>query len=483
VVAGRDRAAEDRAMEAQLVERTAPQPGPARRRRKARGRLLVVALVAGVVATLAPAARADGPLLPAPGTHRTPPSRGTVVLTGIARLSGPVTFHGRGWGHGVGLSQYGARGRALAGQTAPAILGHYYGGTTAGTVDPASAIRVLVLLDWRPTAAVPLVIRGRGGTWTVDGIATPFPAEATLRLSPTVAAGAVTWRLTVTASTGTLLHDAASSGSFRVRPAAAATTLQLDSKPSTYDRYRGVLRVIGGSTSTAIKVVNELTLDAYLRGVVPAEMPSTWPTEALRAQAIVARSYAARRLRPGVSYFDVTDDTSSQVYLGVLTEKASTDAAITATAGQVLRYGGGIALTVFHSTAGGATEHNENVFVSSSGAKTAAPVPYLRGVSDRTASGVAYDAAAPFATWQTKSYTVAQLSAYFGADARTAVGTLTTLDLRNRGVSGRLVSVTLIGTTGQKTVSGDVFRSVFNAKSPAADPAIRSSLLDLKPIP
>ena len=113
----------------------------------------------------------------------------------------------------------------------------------------------------------------------------------------------------------------------------------------------------------------------------------------------------------------------------------------------------------------------------------AGPVSYLRGSSDRAPDGTAYDAAAPYATWSTHSYTVAQLSAWFAADPRTNVGTLTALDLRDRGVSGRLISVTLIGSGGTRTVSGAVFRSVFNAGRPSGDPMLRSTLFGTAPIP
>ena len=113
----------------------------------------------------------------------------------------------------------------------------------------------------------------------------------------------------------------------------------------------------------------------------------------------------------------------------------------------MLRSGSAIANALFHSTGGGATEHNENVFVSATGAKVAGAVSYLRGASDRDAAGVPYDKDAPYATWKTATYTRAQLSAIFGADGRTNVGTLTALDLRNRGVSGRLISVTLVGSS------------------------------------
>jgi stage II sporulation protein D len=184
-----------------------------------------------------------------------------------------------------------------------------------------------------------------------------------------------------------------------------------------------------------------------------------------------------------VSYFDVDDDSSSQVYLGVLGEKATTTAAINETAGVVLKSGSTIANTLFHSAGGGATEHNENVFVTATGAKVASPVSYLRGSSDRRPDGTPYDSGSPYATWKTLTYTRTQLSTWFGRDSRTKVGTITALDLRNRGVSGRLISVTLIGSLGTKKVSGSVFRSVFNANRPSGDPSMRSTLFDLKPVP
>ena len=82
-----------------------------------------------------------------------------------------------------------------------------------------------------------------------------------------------------------------------------------------------------------------------------------------------------------------------------------------------------------------------------------------------------------------RSQVRAQLSAWFASDSRTNVGTLKSLDLRVRGVSGRLIRVTLIGSLGSKTVSGNVFRSIFNAHRPAGDPMLRSTLFDTKPVP
>lgn len=431
-----------------------------------------LAVLAGVAAVRPPAAAAADPL--------------TSVPAGSTAVGSSVTIHGRGYGHGVGMSQHGARGRALAGASATAILAHYYRGAIIGSIPLDTPIRVRVLNGFRASATRPLVLLGRRDAWRFDGSATVFPRDARIEVRPTVTSTTsgtkVTWRVKVIGPSGTILRDA-SIGSFRLRGVSASTVFGVDSRTSSYDTYRGVLRVGLQTGAPNASVTNELSLERYLRGVVPAEMPSTWPAAALKAQAIAARSYAARRLRPGVSYYDVVDDSSSQVYLGLEGEKASTTAAIGASAGAVLKSGSSIANTLFHSTGGGATEHNENVFVSATGAKVATPVSYLRGSPDRRADGTSYDSGSPYATWRTLTYTRAQLSTWFGRDSRTRVGTITALDLRDRGVSGRLISVTLIGSAGTKTVSGDVFRAVFNAQRPAGDPSMRSTLFDLRPVP
>lgn len=393
-------------------------------------------------------------------------------------LPATVTFQGRGYGHGVGMSQYGALGRALAGQSWQSILLHYYKDTTLGTIPADTPIRVRVLVDMYPTTGNPLILYGRRGSFTIDGLAPVFPTDAKVEVTPRPAGSSPPWRVVVRSPGGSVLHDG-STWSFRMRPTSAATSLQVWSRTSSYDEYRGVLRVLLSSPVLRANVVNEVPLETYLRGVVPAEMPSGWHATALKVQAVAARSFAARRLRPTVGNWDVADDSTSQVYLGLEGEKAATDAAITATVGTVVKKGSEIANTLFHSAAGAWTEHNENVFVSASGAQVASPVSYLRGRSDRRPNGTSYDDASPYATWSTATYTRAQLSSWFGSDSRTNVGTISAIDLGDRGVSGRLISVTLIGSLGTKTVSGDVFRSIFNAKRPAADKQLRSTLFTL----
>jgi SpoIID/LytB domain protein len=450
-------------------------------------RVILAMLIAILVALLGSVGGAPSAALGADPTASPTPSPTPTPTPGVTVLGATTTFFGRGYGHGVGMSQYGARGRALAGQDSTTILAHYYRGATLGTVPTATLIRVLVLPTWKATSAVPLTIYGRLAPWTIDGLGLTFPIDAVLRVLPTTTISATgpltTWKVRVTSATGAALYAGAKPASLIVRGAAANSRLQLWSKPSVYDQYRGLLRIITSSTTPTVNVSNYLPLETYLRGVVPVEMPSTWPAAALQAQSIASRSYAAHHLRPGVSYYDVPDTSASQVYRGALGERATTDAIIKSTVGVVLRSGTSIANTLFHSTGGGGTENNENVYTSSTGAKIAGPVSYLRGSMDRDALGRSYDSGAPYATWATRTYTREQLSAWFAADPRTAVGTLAALDLRDRGVSGRLISVTLIGSAGSKRVSGEVFESIFNARRPTGDPMMRSTLFATAPIP
>jgi len=386
------------------------------------------------------------------------------------------------------MSQWGARGRAIAGQKVPDILAAYFSSSTLGAVSPSRAVRVLVLSGFAGLAATPLTLHGRSGAWTIDGVAATFPADAVLtawRTSAIVSGvKVVTWHLHVVAPDGTtVLYDGAVAGKQAiVRAATPSARLQLNSKPSTYDTYRG--RFILTFKPTSLTVVNVLGIDDYLKGVVATEMPASWPVEALKAQAIVARSWTVKHLRSSTTYtYDVYDDSRSQVYRGVKGENAGVTALIAAQPGVVLLYGTGVVNAFYCSAAGGWTENNEDAFVPASGIISSSPLPYLRGRDDRAAGGTAYDAGAPGFAWQTASVTHAQLNAILAADARTSVGTVTKLGLTHRGASGRLYQVVIYGTTATKTVSGDVFRAVYNAHRPAGSASMLSNLFNAAPIP
>jgi SpoIID/LytB domain protein len=399
----------------------------------------------------------------------------------VTRLGSTVTFHGQGYGHGVGMNQYGAKGRAASGQTADQILAAYFRGATMSTVNPRKPVRVLVLASYAATSSTPLVVFGRGGRWSIDGTTTVFPRDARLKAWRTDGG---TWRVRVTApGSGDELHAASFTGRPHVRPVDPETFLQLYSRPSTYDTYRGTLRLVPTGRGPRVSVVNHLGLDEYIRGVAPVEMPVSWAREAVRAQVIAARSYAVKTLNPDTGTFDVYDDTRSQIYRGIEGERDVTDELVAAEPGAVIRYKGDkVIKAFFFSTGGGATEHNEYAFVGSGGTP-GTKVAYLRGIVDRSPDGVPYDAEAPYFAWKTTPLSRETLSAMFARDARTDVGNLTRLDLRRRGVSGRLYQVVLIGSKGSKTVSADVFRAVYNARRPADTRVLRSNLFDTRPIP
>jgi stage II sporulation protein D len=182
--------------------------------------------------------------------------------------------------------------------------------------------------------------------------------------------------------------------------------------------------------------VRGLALETYVRGVVSAEVPSSWPLAALEAQAIASRTYALTA-HAGGSRFDVYADTRSQVYRGTAAHTPQTDAAVAATSGQIVTYGGRPAITYFSASSGGMTENAENVFLGS------APQPWLKGVADPYDSGPSYD-------WKlTMSFAMA------ATRLRGLVkGAFRGVEILKRGVSPRIVSAEILGTGGSTVLSG-----------------------------
>ena len=209
----------------------------------------------------------------------------------------PVLFvSGHGWGHGVGLAQYGAYGYALHGWTFDKIVAHYYPGTELGPA-PVKKVRVLLLSSARravvSSSAPFTVVDGKGASHTLP--AGPQPLGPGLKVT-------------------------LSGGKAKALPgpplfSAGTAPLTLGGRG-----YRGSLRV--KTSGSALEVVNVVGLESYLRGVVSSEMPSKWPGEALAAQAVVARTYALAHLAKGGDY-DLYPDTRSQVYGGIAAEAPS----------------------------------------------------------------------------------------------------------------------------------------------------------------
>jgi stage II sporulation protein D len=327
---------------------------------------------------------------------------------------------GRGWGHGVGMSQYGAYGQARAGRTYDQILGHYYSGTTIGKAG-RKEVRVL-LAEGRPAVTV----ASTAPYVAVDAAGTVF------RLPKGV----------LTLRSDLALPSDAGPGLLRatpplvIRPAKKAV-LSLDGK-----LYRGKLELVpqGGY----LRVVNVVALESYLQGVVAGEVPFSWPAEALKAQAVAARSYALANLVKGKP-FDLYSDVRSQVYLGVAGEKPSTTKAVADTAGEVVLYGGKVATTYYFSTSGGKTASAADVFGFG--------VPYLLSRPDP------WDKASPYHRWGPVLLGARTLQAKLGASARIidATGTATP--------SGRLRSLVVSTTTGAETVPVSLVRTALGLRS------------------
>jgi len=331
-------------------------------------------------------------------------------------MPGPPTFviSGRGWGHGVGMAQWGAYGFAQHGASYEDILSHYYRGTTLG---PAQVSKVRVYLaSGRSQLSLgsnaPFTVRdGIGQTWHL--------AAGTLNLGP---------RLRV--KTTDVQQPQRLPGPLTFIPGASALRFG-----STAYRGQLVVSVANGS----LRAINNVGLEPYLYGVVPSEMPKDWLPEALKAQAVAARSYALAVRKTG-SWFDLYGDTRSQVYLGIAHEAPAATAAVQATAGQVVLYGGKVATTYFFSSSGGRTASAEEVFPSSPA------VPYLVSVSDP------YDTISPHHRWGPFSISASKLRRTLGV--RGALSDVR-LDL---GPSGRVETITGVGAQGESTMKGWDFR-------------------------
>jgi SpoIID/LytB domain protein len=182
--------------------------------------------------------------------------------------------------------------------------------------------------------------------------------------------------------------------------------------------------------------VHSIALETYVRGVVAAEMPASWPQAALEAQAIASRTYALTS-HAGGSRFDVYADTRSQVYRGKAARTARSDAAVAATAGQIVTYEGRPAATYFFASSGGRTEAIQNAFPG------AQPQPWLRGVSD------------PYDRGSLHKWTLSMSFAVAAARLHGLLrGTFEGVEVLARGYSPRILSAYVLGSAGRTLVTG-----------------------------
>jgi stage II sporulation protein D len=318
-------------------------------------------------------------------------------------------IHGRGFGHGVGMSQYGAYGYAKHGREYRSILGHYYRHTRIAKA--SGHIKVLLLSGVRSvgfsgakSACGKRLRKGRGYAFADAG------SKVTLRTGR-----------------GRKLASCGGKGT-----AKGGHGIRVDGKGT----YRGKLVA---KESGGLQVVNKVGLDDYAAGVIANEMSSSWPQNALRAQAVASRSFGLSS--SAGRGFDVYDDTRSQVYGGKGTETKATNRAVHATSGEVVRYRKQVITAFFFSTSGGQTESVQYVFGGDR-------VPYLQSVKDP------YDDLSPVHKW-TVRYSQREMESKLDGLFR---GRLKKIKVIKTGDSPRIVRAKVVGSRGSSRASGSTLQ-------------------------
>ena len=369
----------------------------------------------------------------------------------IAPVDGAFRLEGRGYGHGRGMSQWGAQGAAVEGIGYRHILAAYYPGTELVADDPGRRIKVLITADRDGDLRVaprPGLVARRG--------------KAMVRLPERVGGRTVTvWRVRLQHGHLQLAGKAGRWRAFRVGDAAdVGEPIRLGSEsnrgvrlvlPRQLRDYRGELRAYRNPATGKLVVVNRVRLESYLRSVVPSESFSSWRPAALQAQSVAARTYArwkARNTPVAGGVADICDSTACQVYHGVrrltptgrvtrVWEAASTDAAIAVTAGQYLRYAGSAALTEFSASNGGWSTAGDKPYL------VARPDPW-DGLVDSAAH--AWIVALP----------VERVTERFPGIGR-VIGLVVRRRDGNGAWGGRVLSVRVVGANGSQAMSGPTF--------------------------
>lgn len=361
----------------------------------------------------------------------------TASLAALSAVAAPgahaaarLVVKGHGFGHGIGMSQYGAMGYAEHGAGYRDILGHYYVNTgVVKLADPPDAVRVLLQ---------------SGRSVRVTGVVSG-PAQRKLSARSSYSARAAGGRVALYSASGRRIGTYASPLRL-ASPRGGAFTLKGGAANGLADgRYRGALEVRANGSS--VQAINAVGLEDYVRGVVSAESPPSWPAEALKAQAVAARSYAVTTdAGSATDGFTQYADTRSQMYKGVAAEGPSTDAAVAATGDEVVAQGGKAVTTYFFSTSGGHTENIEDSFIG------ALPQTWLKGVDDP------YDSVSPRHDWGPYTFSQSRVQARLKGLVRGSFRGITVLE---RGASPRIVRAEINGTNGVTQVTGPQLRARF----------------------
>lgn len=389
----------------------------------------------------------------------------SLAAPALARADSMFAVSGRGWGHGIGMTQYGAMGYAQQGKTYDWILAHYFQHTTLAT---RVELTVKVDLD---------VGKAARSSWRIAAASDATTLTVTdllARRSVEVTRGAVVW--VKFASAGAVLYsDRSGSVGSVIATFTGAVVASTGSTRGSMVRilgtsgpfqdsgigWRGQIRFSPHDTTSG-HAIDYVLMEQYLRGVVPRESPSSFPVEALRAQAVAARSYAYDAAASGSTLWCTT---MSQVYNGAQHgtashEAASTDAAVAATANDFVVYGTTVVQAFFSSSSGGRTANIEDVWFGST------PRPYYTSVAD--ADNVAGNTNYRWSLADMSGTTLAgKIRSHYPADARPSPARVTSTKV-NLADSGWVLSVTLHWSTGADTsLTGPEFQHALGLKSSA----------------
>jgi stage II sporulation protein D len=197
-------------------------------------------------------------------------------------------------------------------------------------------------------------------------------------------------------------------------------------------------------------IINKLPLEEYLYGVIPAEMPASWPKEALKAQAIAARGFAITNFNKNKQFdFNLCTTTDSQVYKGYGGEHSNTNMAVDETRNIVITCDGKLIAPYYHSDSGGCTEDSENIWLNR--------LSYIRGIKDDFSSDT------PYSTWSV-SFTKQEIKDCL-ADNNIFIGDILNIETASVSDNGRVLSLVIHGTAGKTTLKKEESRLVFGLKS------------------
>jgi stage II sporulation protein D len=381
-----------------------------------------------------------------------------VLLVAMPAHAGrKVTIKGGGWGHGIGMSQYGAYGRAKNGKSAENILEKYYTGAEVKSAKMPRRIRVGLLQGRSSIATTSSAFSDGGGkvTWKVSGSSEQI-AQGGAGANWKVEAGP-TGAMRLLKNGDRVRHDGrrafgSSTSPLILKYEPFGTLVEVVEKNNNYAYGRMEFASYSSSScgSYCLNLVVKLPMQKYLYGL--GEVPASWPSGVLRAQAIAGRTYAYEKVkRLGQDRYPcacaVYDSTIDQAYIGDAKRTGSgtywTDwkGAVDATGGQVILYRGDPIQALYSSSSGGHTENNENVWGG-------AAIPYLRGVAD----GPDAVSANPNHEW---SLTMTWRSFSSKLAARFGTGKVSRFRLLEPfGVSGR-VTVVKSATEGGVKIVGD----------------------------